>query len=171
MISATSQEALSGDVVTIAEVLKTRGYGTACFGMWNLGRGRSGPSTPTGQGFDIFREPKSLGFEKDAYFDSSNRYCSDVLTDEGLRSIEEHLEQPFFLYLATHDLQAPLDPKPELIEKYGRKASKSGEDADEINPAAMVEAVDANVGRILAKLSSSLRSLVEGHQKPGTHFG
>ena len=139
MISATSQEALSGDVVTITEVLKTRGYATACFDRWNLGRGRSGPSTPTGQGFDIFREPRSLGFEKDACFDSSNRDCSDVLTDEGLRFIEEHLEQPFFLYLATHDLHAPLDPKPELIEKYGRKASKSGEDSDEINPAAMVE--------------------------------
>lgn len=152
VIAAKSNEALSGDVVTIAEVLKQRGYATACFGMWNLGRGRSGPSTPTGQGFDIFREPKQLGFEKDAYFDSNGRYCSDVLIDESLQFIEANREKPFFVYLATHDVHSPLDPKPELVEKYRRKAARTGEDSAAINQAAMVDAVDANLGRVLTKL-------------------
>ncbi|MCA9008345.1 MAG: sulfatase [Planctomycetaceae bacterium] len=152
VIAAKSNEALSGDVVTIAEVLKQRGYATACFGMWNLGRGRSGPSTPTGQGFDIFREPKQLGFEKDAYFDSNGRYCSDVLTDESLQFMEANREKPFFVYLATHDVHSPLDPKPELVEKYRRKAARTGEDSAAINQAAMVDAVDANLGRVLAKI-------------------
>ncbi len=117
VISAKSNEALGGDVITIAEVLKQKGYSTACFGMWNLRRGRSGPSTPTGQGFDIYKEPKQLGFEKDAYFDGDGRYCSDVLTDEGLKFIETSREKPFFHYLATHDVHAPLEPKPEDVEK------------------------------------------------------
>ncbi|MEZ6031819.1 MAG: sulfatase [Planctomycetaceae bacterium] len=152
VIAAKSNEALSGDVVTIAEVLKQRDYATACFGMWNLGRGRSGPSTPTGQGFDIFREPKQLGFEKDAYFDSNGRYCSDVLTDESLQFMEANREKPFFVYLATHDVHSPLDPKPELVEKYRRKAARTGEDSAAINQAAMIDAVDANLGRVLAKI-------------------
>lgn len=154
VISAKSNEALSGDVVTIAEVLKQQGYATGCFGMWNLGRGRSGPSTPTGQGFDVFREPKQIGFEKDAYFDGDGRYCSDVLTDESLEFIERNREKPFFVYLATHDVHSPLDPKPELVEKYRRKAARTGEDSAAIHQAAMVEAIDANVGRILSKLEA-----------------
>lgn len=152
VISAKSNEALSGDVVTIAELLQSKGYATACFGMWNLGRGRSGPSTPTGQGFDLFKEPKSIGFEKDAYFDSEGRYCSDVLTDETLSFIENHRSNPFFVYLAPHDVHAPLEPKPELVSKYQKKAQRANASDAEIEQAASVEAVDVNVGRIMDKL-------------------
>jgi len=152
VISAKSNEALSGDVVTIAELLQSKGYATGCFGMWNLGRGRSGPSTPTGQGFDLFKEPKSIGFEKDAYFDSDGRYCSDVLTDETLSFIEIHRSRPFFVYLATHDVHAPLEPKPELVAKYEKKAQRANVSDAEIQQAASVEAIDLNVGRIMDKL-------------------
>jgi arylsulfatase A-like enzyme len=152
VISAKSNEALSGDVVTIAELLQSKGYVTACFGMWNLGRGRSGPSTPTGQGFDHFKEPKSIGFEKDAYFDSDGRYCSDVLTDETLAFIEGNRSRPFFVYLATHDVHAPLEPKPELVAKYEKKAQHANVSDAEIQQAASVEAIDLNVGRIMDKL-------------------
>jgi arylsulfatase A-like enzyme len=152
VLSAKSNEALSGDVITIAELLQSKGYATACFGMWNLGRGRSGPSTPTGQGFDLFKEPKSIGFEKDAYFDSEGRYCSDVLTDETLSFIESERTKPFFVYLATHDVHAPLEPKPELIAKYEKKAQRANVSDAEIQQAASVEAIDVNVGRIMDKL-------------------
>ena len=152
VLSAKSNEALSGDVVTIAELLKSKGYATACFGMWNLGRGRSGPSTPTGQGFDLFVEPKFIGFEKDAYFDGEGRYCSDVLTDETLSFMETHRSKPFFVYLATHDVHAPLEPKPELVSKYQKKAQYANVSDAEIQQAASVEAIDVNVGRIMDKL-------------------
>lgn len=152
VLSAKSNEALSGDVVTIAELLQSKGYATACFGMWNLGRGRSGPSTPTGQGFDLFEEPKSIGFEKDAYFDSDGRYCSDVLTNEALSFMEKNWQQPFFVYLATHDVHAPLQPKPEIVAKYQKKAQRTKVSDAEIQQAAAVEAIDANVGRVMDKL-------------------
>lgn len=152
VLSAKSNEALSGDVITIAELLQSRGYATACFGMWNLGRGRSGPSTPTGQGFDLFKEPKSIGFEKDAYFDGDGRYCSDVLTDETLSFMEKNQQQPFFVYLATHDVHAPLEPKPELVAKYQKKAQRAKVSDAEIQQAAAVEAIDANIGRVMDKL-------------------
>lgn len=107
-----------------------------------------------GQGFDVFREPKQIGFAKDAYFDGDGRYCSDVLTDESLEFIERNREKPFFVYLATHDVHSPLDPKPELVEKYRRKAARTGEDSAATYLAAMAEAIDANVGRILSKLNA-----------------
>lgn len=58
ILSAPSKESLSGDCITIAELLQQHGYATACFGMWNLGRGRNGPTTALGQGFDHYEKLK-----------------------------------------------------------------------------------------------------------------
>jgi arylsulfatase A-like enzyme len=150
ILAAESREALPEESVTLAEALKPAGYATGMFGMWNLGRGRSGPTTPTGQGFDVFTEPKQLGFEKDAYRDAAGRYSPDILTDAALMWMESVMDKPFFLYLPYHDVHAPYDPKPELLAKYKARS-------DVIDPAqaATVEAMDANVGRVLAALEKS----------------
>ncbi len=147
VIAAESREALPTECVTLAEVLKPLGYATGMFGMWNLGRGRSGPTTPTGQGFDVFVEPRQLGFEKDAYRNAKGAYSPDALTDAALDWMESVKERPFFLYLPFHDVHAPFDPKPELLAKY--KARGGVPDAA---LAATVEAMDANVGRVLLAL-------------------
>ena len=150
IIAATSRDALPTESITLAEALKSSGYATGMFGMWNLGRGRSGPTTPTGQGFDVFIEPKQLGFEKDAYRDESGRYSPDVLTDSALKWMDSVKDRPFFLYLAFHDVHAPYDPKPELLVKYQKRGGVE-------NPAkaATVEAMDANVGRLMAALDQA----------------
>ncbi|MGE0759249.1 MAG: sulfatase-like hydrolase/transferase, partial [Pirellulaceae bacterium] len=152
IISARSAESLTGESITIAEVLKNRGYATACFGMWNLGRGRNGPTTATGQGFDVYKKPQDFGFDQNAYFATDGRYLTDVLFDEGMRFIEQHVNEPFFLYLPTHAVHAPFEPKPELVEKCREKASRLGLDGGDPVYAAMIEAVDQNVGRLLALL-------------------
>lgn len=152
VIPATSRAALSDDVVTIAEVLRERGYATACFGMWNLGRGKQGPGTPTGQGFDVFKRPQDFGFERHDYFDRDGRYLTDVLTDQSLDFIEQNREKPFFLYLPTHAVHAPFDPKPALVEKYRAKAKQLGIKNTDAVYAAMIEALDQNVGRIMLTL-------------------
>lgn len=147
IMAAESREALPTECVTLAEALKTAGYATGMFGMWNLGRGRNGPTTPTGQGFDVFTEPKQLGFEKDAYHDAKGVYSPDALTDAALKWVNSVKDRPFFLYLPFHDVHAPFDPKPELLAKY-----KSRGGVADPALAATVEAMDANVGRILAAL-------------------
>ncbi len=147
IMAAESREALPTEQVTLAEALKPAGYATGMFGMWNLGRGRSGPTTPTGQGFDVFTEPRQLGFEKDAYRDAKGAYSPDALTDAALKWVESVKERPFFLYLPFHDVHAPFDPKPELLAKYKARSGVA-------DPAlaATVEAMDANIGRVLAAL-------------------
>lgn len=147
IMAAESREALPTEQVTLAEALKPAGYATGMFGMWNLGRGRSGPTTPTGQGFDVFTEPKQLGFEKDAYRDAKGAYSPDALTDAALKWVNSVKDRPFFLYLPFHDVHAPFDPKPDLLSKY-----KSRGGVADPALAATVEAMDANVGRILAAL-------------------
>lgn len=147
IMAAESREALPTECVTLAEALKPAGYATGMFGMWNLGRGRNGPTTPTGQGFDVFTEPKQLGFEKDAYRDAKGAYSPDALTDAALKWVNSVKDRPFFLYLPFHDVHAPFDPKPDLLSKY---KSRSGVADPAL--AATVEAMDVNVGRILAAL-------------------
>lgn len=152
ILATPSEESLSGDTVTIAEVLKARGYATACFGMWNLGRGRSGPTTALGQGFDTYKKPQDLGFAQHTYLDGEGRYLTDVLFDEGMRFVDQHAHQPFFLYLPTHAIHAPFEPKPDLVEKYQGKARRLQVEADPAL-AATVEVIDQNVGRLMTFLS------------------
>ncbi len=152
MLAADSHAALATESVTLAEQLKAGGYETAMFGMWNLGRGRSGPTTPTGQGFDLFKQPKDLGFEKDRYVNDQGDYLTDRFTDEGIAFMKEHMDAPFFIYFAYHAVHAPFEAKPELLEKYENKAIRSpdafSKARDGTALAATIEAVDQNVGRV-----------------------
>jgi len=152
LTAATSESDLAAGVVTIAESLQAGGYATGFFGMWNLGRGRSGPVTPGGQGFETVVFPETIQFGKDAYFDADGNYLSDRLTDEVLTFIEKNRDRPFFAYLPDHAVHAPYDPKPELLAKYEKKAARDNDRRNDPAHAATVEAVDQNVGRIMAAL-------------------
>ena len=152
LMAADSGAELPTEVVTIPEALKTRGYATAFFGMWNLGRGRQGPVTPGGQGFDTVVFPESIGFAKDAYHDDQGNYLSDRLVDEVLAFVAKHRDGPFFAYLADHAVHAPFDPDPQLLAKYEKKAARTGDKRNNPAYAATIEAVDRNVGRIVAAL-------------------
>jgi arylsulfatase A-like enzyme len=105
-------------------------------------------------------------------------HLCDRLTSEAIKLIEQRKpEQPFFLYLPFYDPHTPIMAKPELIEKYTAKAAKLGLPAVEavptyiegnrvhgtspkklpeqqVNPtyAAMIETMDTNVGRLMARL-------------------
>jgi arylsulfatase A len=152
LVASHSESELATDVVTIAESLRSGGYATGFFGMWNLGRGRSGPATPAGQGFDTVVFPETIQFGKDAYFDATGNYLSDRLTDEVLAFVEKNRDRPFFAYLPDHAVHAPYDPKPDLLAKYERKADSGTDRRNDPAHAATVEAVDQNVGRIMAAL-------------------
>ncbi len=148
-----SKSELDANSVTVAETLQSGGYTTAFFGMWNLGRGRSGPVTPGGQGFQKVVFPENLGFGKDEYFDDDKNYLSDRLTDELLKFVDENRKHPFFAYYADHAVHAPWNPKPDLKAKYERKSAANPDRRDNPDYAATVEAVDQNVGRIMQHLT------------------
>jgi len=152
ILAADSSPDLSTDSFTIAEAFKEAGYETAMFGMWNLGRGNSGPTTPTGQGFGEFKQPRDLGFDKDAYLKDNGEYLTDAFTSEGIRFIRDNRDKSFFLYLAYHAVHHPYQPKPQLVEKYRKKARTNTEKGN-VEYAATVEALDHNVGRLQAALT------------------
>ena len=61
IMAAESRESLDTNVTTIPELLRERLLNRLHPGMWNLGRGRRGPETPLGQGFDLYLQPKDFG--------------------------------------------------------------------------------------------------------------
>lgn len=122
--------------VTLAELLKTAGYATACIGKWHLGPQKDVAQ----QGFDFVFTGKA-NTAASAEEGGKGEY---QLTQKALEFIEANKGRPFFLYLPHNNPHVPLGAKPELIEKY----------RDAFNPiyAAMIETLDDSIGRILAKL-------------------
>ena len=137
------RQALNPSVVSFAEVLKKGGYTTARFGKWH-----GGPDT---QGFDVSSSDGKPGTEKNHYNDPNVTFD---LTDVGVEFIKENRDRPFFLYLAHWDVHSPLVARKELVAKYKEKLASWTKNKNPYNPtyAAMVEAVDTSVGRILGTL-------------------
>ena len=119
---------LLAEDVTVAELLRQRGYATALIGKWGLGMEAS-PGAPWKQGFDLFFGYLSQGHAHNYYPEflmrnaervelrntvvrsgrygglsgvASERvdYSHDLFLEEALRWIEERNGEPFFLYLA-----------------------------------------------------------------------
>lgn len=165
--------ALPPGEVTVAEVLKTRGYATACVGKWGLG----GPGTsgsPMRKGFDYFFGYMGQGaahryypeyvFENEEKVSLGGRvYSHSAIMDRGIGFIERHAAEPFFVYFAITLPHADLD-YPDL-DRYRGKFDEPPFDPDKKgaylnNPApratyaSMVGGIDDAVGRILRTLDS-----------------
>ncbi len=164
--------------VTIAELLKARGYHTAHIGKWHLG----GIPTlrPNNQGFDetLFMESGLHMREDDPMVENSKQdfdpidrflwanmryaasyngskwfepkgYLSDYYTDEAIKVIEANRNQPFFLYLAHWGVHTPLQA---LKSDYQALASLPTH--RERVYGAMLLAMDRSVGRVMAALKA-----------------
>lgn len=139
-----SSIALKPEVISLAEILKPAGYATARFGKWHLGKDN--------QGFDISHTAgsKSYPSEGKGYWDIRN---SIKITDAAVSFIEDNQQRPFFLYLTHFEVHTPLKADEKVIQKYKQKLkSKAWQEKYDPTYAAMTEALDNSVGRVLQKL-------------------
>jgi len=146
--------------VTLAELMHKADYTTWFAGQWDVGPAGAPPNQ---QGFDrVAQVGKRLKSHFAPYgvpgFSNTKpgTYLADRLTDQVLKWMEweQRGGRPFFLLLAHRSVREPWEAKPELVEKYRRKAAAGAPDAPQRNPVmgAMVASLDESLGRILDKL-------------------
>ncbi len=151
--------------ITLAEALKACGYKTACIGKWHLGH--LPQFLPTNNGFDYyFGIPYSNDMDRvadapkgrKAFLDPKIEYFNVPLmrneqiierpadqttitrryTEEAIRFMRQHRDEPFFVYLAHNMPHVPLFRSPAFVNH-----SLRGLYGD------VVEEVDWSVGQVL----------------------
>lgn len=142
--------------ITLAEVLKQKGYNTACVGKWHLGH--LPQFLPTRQGFDYYF---GIPYSNDMLPGPNNKYpplplikneksieenpdqtiLTKRYTEESTTFIKNNKNKPFFLYYPNNFPHVPLFASPAFKEK-----SKRGTYGD------VVEELDWSVGQIFKTL-------------------
>ncbi len=170
---------MPSEQITIAEILKDKGYYTAHIGKWHLGQMEG--SHPIDQGFDDSLSmigtlylpedhPKvvnarnyddpidnmvwtvgrfSASFNKSDDFEP-DEYLTDYYTNNAIKVIEENKNRPFFLYLGHWAIHNPLQS---LKSDYDLH-SHSGNHALSVY-SGMIEALDRSVGKIVKTLEEN----------------
>ena len=153
------EHGLNPDEVTIAEILKERGYITACVGKWHLGD--QPPFLPTRHGFHYHygipysndMNPENNGKERNfpplpllrgekvigEITDQST--ITEDLTREALQFIRTNREKPFFLYMPHVMVHHPLHAGKQFKGKSGNGILGDA-----------IEEIDWSVGEILKTL-------------------
>ena len=168
-LGSLSKIGLHPDEVTLAEICKQRGYATAVFGKWHLGRPKK--FLPLQQGFDEYfglpysndmwphadlphlpvsdwkqKQPPLPMIEDNEVFDEEITWeeqndLTTWYTERAVDFIDRNHEQPFFLYVPHTMVHVPLG----VSEKF-RGKSDIGLFGD------VVMELDWSVGEILAAL-------------------
>jgi len=140
---------------TLADRLKAAGYATSLVGKWHLGA--SEKFQPNKRGFDDFfgflggAHPYFPGLGASIYRGTTalmeKEYLTDAFGREAVAFIDRNKEKPFFLYLAFNAVHTPMHATDERLKQFA-----------EVQPvarrtyAAMMSAMDENIGKVLAKL-------------------
>ncbi len=159
-----ANKGLNPSEVTLAELLKTKGYATGIFGKWHLGDHKE--AMPLNHGFDeYFGIPYSNDmwpnhpyqgkwFDFDPLFLYENEKVIDTLTDQSqlttqiteksVAFINKHKDEPFFLYVPHPQPHVPLF----VSDKFKGK-SKRGLYGD------VIMEIDWSVGQIMKTLKEN----------------
>ncbi len=174
------QHPLPENTATVAKLLDDAGYATALVGKWGLG-GPGSSGEPNRQGFDFFFgylcQRHAHNFYPEFLFRNTDRvplpgnkiakpredgagmaveraqYSHDLCAAEALQFVERNKDNPFFLYLALTIPHANNEAgnKGMEVPSLGQYAELDWPEPQK-GHAAMISRMDADVGRLLAKL-------------------
>jgi arylsulfatase A len=182
-LNHTADYGLSLDELTIAEVLKPRGYATGMVGKWHLGH--KAPFLPLHQGFDEYlglpysndmwpHHPQQKNFYPDlplmdgdrvVKLDPDQSQLTTMYTERAVRFIERNRERPFFLYVAHAMPHVPL-----FVSGKHKDKTRQGLYGD------VIAEIDWSVGQILealkrAKLDADTLVMFASDNGPWLSYG
>jgi len=137
LLGAPINTALPEGVPTIAQLLKPKGYATAAVGKWHLGgKGHQ----PTDHGFDEYFAGKANPGAESPLGGKGELGQAE----QAVKFIERNKAKPFLLYVAFDNPHIPLAAPAKAVEANARSFHPTY--------AALVESLDAAVGRVLKTL-------------------
>lgn len=144
-------------LATLPATLRTSGYTTSLVGKWHLGKGTSTPMSFGFEHFYGFLGPEidyfkhtdqrgSVDWQRDGTTINEEGYSTDLIASEAIRQITNHDSmKPFYLQVAFNAPHVPQSAPNELIAKYKNLGTQA-------TGAAVIDAMDAAIGRILIAL-------------------
>lgn len=142
---------------TFADGMKSLGYKTYVCGKWHVGRGSK--MHPMSRGFDEYCGngalshefkgakgffPKEMELNKEKIKVSGHK--TDILTDQALKMLNKDKDKPFFMFLSYFAPHTPLQAPKEEVKKAAGNVYH-----------AMIQNMDKNIGRVIAKLKEDGR--------------
>ena len=159
--------------VTIAELLKTRNYATACIGKWGMG-GVGSEGHPNKQGFDYFYGylgqanahwyyPEYIHENSQEIILSKKVYTHDLFENKAVDFIKTNAQKPFFLYLAVTiphaELQIPDEYRTVYENSFMPEKAHKGDYSPQEKPHATFAAMMSRLDLTVGKLNQLLRDL------------
>ena len=132
----------------------------AHFGKWHLGRE---PYDPLHQGFDsdlphTFGAGPGGGYLAPWKFWENKGQPGEDIEDrmalEAEKFIVAHKDKPFYLNYWAFSVHSPWQSKPELLEKYKRKADPNNPQHNPVY-AGMIECLDTAIGRVIKAIDDN----------------
>lgn len=135
-------EYLAAHTLSLAEVLRARGFRTAAFTenayvTADLGFAR---------GFGIYKEIRATEAGKTAH-----GHVEETLAN-GLAWIESHRDRPFFAFLHTYQVHSPYTPPEEFGSLFQTPGNQSATEADLDNYDREIAYTDEELGKFIARL-------------------
>lgn len=157
---------MPAEQITMAEMFKSAGYGTAHIGKWHLGHEEN--TMPLAQGFDY-----SYGhmggcidnFSHFFYWSGPNihdlyrngkevfadgEFFPDLMVQEAGQYMEDHRDEPFFMYFAMNVPHYPYQGSPWWLEKYNKDGVKYPRNLYN----AFMSTLDERIGDLLARVDA-----------------
>lgn len=164
------RERMSLKAVTLAQVLQSAGYATGIFGKWHLGDADA--YQPGQRGFDeVFIHgaggigqtyagscgdaPGNTYFNPairhNGRFEKTEGYCTDLFFDQAVNwmNLRRKDPPPFFAYITPNAPHAPLQCPDAYAQRHAGQV-----DTNVAKFYGMIENIDDNFGRLLAKLDA-----------------